>query len=85
MSVDPGEFAVWQFFLDGEQELVLNRVSAECAVMQAKRLTESVGGRLGTTCRVIITDGGDYICFEWKHGVGVTFPPPVAASQNAAS
>jgi hypothetical protein len=35
----------------------------------------SIGGRiLGTTARVIITDGGDYTTFEWQHGKGVVFP-----------
>ena len=46
----------------------------ETAVTTAKRLTESLGGRLGTTERVIITDGGDCIAFEWRHEEGVVFP-----------
>jgi hypothetical protein len=51
-------------------------VGAEEAVMAAKHYTTSVGARLGLTQRVIITDGGDFTCFEWKYGEGVTHPPP---------
>jgi hypothetical protein len=71
-----GEFSVYQFFRDEMSERVLQFVDPKTAVECAKRLTESVGGRLGTTRRVIITDGGDYTVFEWKHGEGVTFPSP---------
>jgi hypothetical protein len=31
--------------------------------------------------RVIITDGGDDCCFEWKRGEGVTFPPEARGRQ----
>jgi hypothetical protein len=70
-----GEFSVYQFFPDESYEEVLRFTDAKTAVETAKRLTESLGGRLGTTRRIIITDGGDFTCFEWKHGEGVTFPP----------
>lgn len=73
---DDGEFSVWQFFADGDQEQVLRFVSAERAVSQAKSLADSLGGQLGTTQRIIITDGEDFTCFEWQHGSGVLFPPP---------
>lgn len=70
-----GEFSVYQFFPDESYEEVLRFVDGRTAVEQAKRLTDSVGGRIGTTVRVIITDGGDFTVFEWKYGEGVTFPP----------
>lgn len=70
-----GEFSVYQFFPNDQYEEVLRFVDGETAVLAAKRLTESLGGRLGTTLRVIITDGWDFVCFEWKHGEGVVFPP----------
>jgi hypothetical protein len=35
----------------------------------------SVGARMGFTKRVTITDMGDCVCFEWKQGEGITFPP----------
>jgi hypothetical protein len=31
---------------------------------------------MGITKRVIITDGGDNIVFQWKAGEGVTYPTP---------
>lgn len=74
MSGD-GEFSVYQFFANDSYEEVLRFVDAKTAVEQAHRLTTSIGGRIGTTRRVIITDGGDSTCFEWKFGEGVTFPP----------
>jgi hypothetical protein len=74
-----GEFSVYQFFPNDMYEEVLRFVDGETAVRMAKNLTESIGGRIGTTQRVIITDGDDITCFEWVHGKGVTFPPPPAA------
>lgn len=70
---DTGEFSVYQEFENGMQECVRTRVDAENAVKAAKHYTESVGAQIGTTKRVFITDGDDYTCFEWKHGLGVTF------------
>jgi hypothetical protein len=68
-------FSVIQFFPTGDYEQVVTDVDAPTAVAQAKALTESVGGLLGTTARVVITDRDDYIAFEWLHGEGVVFPP----------
>ncbi len=71
------EFSVYQWFhpMAGDQhECVKQYVGPEEAVQCAKSLITSVGGRLGTTCRVIITDGGDCINFEWEFGKGVTYP-----------
>lgn len=70
----PGEFSVYQFFPDEQYEEVLRFVDAETAVRTAAQLCRSLGGRIGTTQRVIITDGGDYTTFEWKFGEGVVFP-----------
>lgn len=71
-----GEFSVYQFFPDDSSEAVLRFVDVETAVKMARQLSENVGGKVGTTKRIIITDGGDCTCFEWKHGEGVTFPKP---------
>lgn len=68
-----GEFSVCQFFTDDSYEYVRRYVSAEEAVTAAKHYTSSVGAKLGTTKRVIITDGGDCVNFEWQHGKGITF------------
>lgn len=69
-----GEYSVCQFFPDGSYEYYVRNVDAETAVKKARALTLSVGGRIGTTRRVIITDDGDCINFEWQFGEGVTFP-----------
>jgi len=68
------EYSVAQFFEDETYEYVRRWVTAEEAVDAAKHYTESVGARIGTTRRVIITDGDDFTCFEWIFGRGVTFP-----------
>jgi hypothetical protein len=70
-----GEFSVYQFFKDQSYEAVLRFVDGKTAVEQARSLSLSVGGRIGTTDRIIITDGGDSTVFEWKFRVGVTYPP----------
>ena len=69
-----GEFSVCQFFPGGDYGYELRFVDAETAMVGAKAIIQSVGGRLGTTERVIVTDGGDCIVFEWQHGKGITFP-----------
>ena len=56
-----GEFSVYQFFLGDSYEEVARFIDAESAVRLAKQLTESVGAKIGSTRRVIITDGG-YLC-----------------------
>jgi hypothetical protein len=68
-----GEFSVFQFFPDGQYEQYLTRVDAEAALRGALHLSSSVGATLGTTVRVIITDGGDSISWEWIRGKGVVF------------
>ena len=68
-------FAVWQFFPNDWHECIGEQLTAAEAVPLAKQLTESLGGRLGTTQRVIIVDDEDCTVFEWRHGEGVTFPP----------
>lgn len=70
-----GEYSVVQFFPDGQYEKYVEFVDAATAVSRALALTISLGGQLGTTVRVIITDGGDSICWEWKYGEGIVFPP----------
>lgn len=70
-----GEFSVCQFFEDDSYEYVRRYVDIEEAVNAAKHYTSSVGAQLGFTKRVIITDGGDCINFEWQYGQGITYPP----------
>ena len=73
-----GEFSVFQDFSNGMREKVRDRVTAGEAVRAAAHYSDCVGSRIGTTVRVIITDGDDFICWEWLHGRGVVFPPPAA-------
>ena len=68
-------FSVHQFFEDDTSERVFEGLSAEAAVNAAKRLTTTVGGRIGAIKRIIITDALDCTVFEWQFGKGVTFPP----------
>jgi hypothetical protein len=70
-----GEYSVCQFFPDGTYEYVRRYVTAEEATKAAKHYCTCVGAVMGTTVRVIITDGGDFTNFEWKYGEGITFPP----------
>lgn len=69
-----GEFSVCQFFPDDTYEYVRRYVDGGEAVAAFRHYTTSVGAKLGTTKRVILTDGGDCINLEWKFGEGITFP-----------
>jgi hypothetical protein len=69
------EFSVYQFFADESYECVRRLVDPAEALETARACCTSVGARIGTTRRVIITDGGDYTNFEWQFGKGVTYPP----------
>jgi hypothetical protein len=68
------EFSVYQFFEGGSYECVRQYVDAENASKAAQHYCTSVGAQMGFTQRVIITDGGDTICFEWVYGKGIVFP-----------
>jgi hypothetical protein len=70
-----GEFSVCQFFPDESYEYVRRFVSAEEAIEAFKHYANSAGAKIGTTRRVIVTDGGDCINAEWKFGEGLTYPP----------
>jgi cellulase/cellobiase CelA1 len=70
---DREEFSVCQFFEDGTSEYVRRNVGPKEAVDAAHHYCNSVGARMGFTKRVIITDGGDCVNFEWVYGKGVTF------------
>jgi hypothetical protein len=76
------EFSVCQFFVDEGYEYVCRYVSVAEAVERARACTRSVGAKIGTTRRVIITDGGDQIAFEWKFGQGITYPEPGTAQEE---
>lgn len=67
-------FSVYQFFPDGSYEQLRHRVDAPAALKTAEWFTTNVAARIGTTVRVIITDDGDDIAWEWKFGKGIVFP-----------
>ena len=67
-------FSVCQFFPDGSYEYVRRYVSVEEAARAFKFYTTNVASKIGITRRVIITDGGDCVNFEWTAGKGITFP-----------
>lgn len=69
-----GEFSVTQFFSGKQYEIVRTHVSAEEAVKAFKLFTTNVSAKCGLTVRVIITDGGDCINYEWQYGKGIVFP-----------
>jgi hypothetical protein len=77
------EFSVCQFFSNDMYEYVRRWVSAEEAMKAFQHYTTSVGARLGTTVRVIITDGGDDTNMEWIFGKGITFPTKEMLDENA--
>jgi hypothetical protein len=68
-----GEFSVCQFFKDESYEYVRRNVDPKTAVEVAHHYCTSVGAQIGTTQRVIITDSGDCVNFEWQFGKGITF------------
>jgi len=69
------EFSVCQFFPDGTYEYVRRYVEGEEAVKAFIHYCTSVGAKMGTTVRVILTDGGDCVNMEWKREEGVVYPP----------
>jgi hypothetical protein len=73
-------YSVCQFFEDNSYEYVRRYVDSNEAVFAFNHYTTSVGAQIGTTRRVIITDGGDLICLEWEFGKGITFPSPAPDS-----
>lgn len=72
---DSETFSVCQFFKDGGHEYVRRYVGSQEAVAAFIHYSRSVGAQIGTTVRVIITDGGDLTNMEWKFGEGLTYPP----------
>lgn len=69
-----GEFSVCSYFHDGSYEYELRGVDASTAINCAHRIAGSVGGRIGLVARIIITDAGDCINWEWQFGKGVVYP-----------
>jgi hypothetical protein len=69
------EYSVYQFFADDSYEAVCQYVPLSEAIQTLKSYTTNVAAQIGITSRVIMTDGGDSICVEWKYNQGITWPP----------
>lgn len=67
-------YNVVQFFPNEQSEYVRRAVDVEEAVRAARHYTTSVGARIGTTTRVIVTDMMDCTVFEWIYGKGIVYP-----------
>jgi hypothetical protein len=78
------EFSVYWWDRNGGQHEEVRFVEAERAVAASRRLAHGPASALGIVERVIITDGGDCCCFEWRRGEGVVFPPAEEKSDAAA-
>lgn len=72
-SETQGEFSVCQFFADGTNEYIKRFCGPEEAVNTAKDFSTRPAAKIGIIQRLIITDGGDFCCFEWVYGKGMTF------------
>ena len=80
----------WEFDIDaralpdGTYEYERRFVGPEEAVGAAISYSSNVSATHGLTRRVIITDGGDCVNWEWRFGEGVVFPPPAPAPTHTA-
>lgn len=67
-------YSVVQFFPNNMWERAMHEVPAEDALRHATHLATSVGAKIGTTRRVIITDAGDDTIWQWDYGKGLVWP-----------
>ena len=67
------EFSVYWWDREDGQHEELRFVPADKATRAFERLTLGPASMLGMVKRVIITDGGDCICAEWRDGK-LTYP-----------
>lgn len=68
------EYAVVLFFPDESYLYEGRGLDAQTAVWLAKECSQRPAAQAGFIRRIIITDQGDHTTFEWKFGVGVTYP-----------
>jgi hypothetical protein len=72
------EFSVYWFDPDGNSNLELAHVDARTAVDFAMDFPNRPAGLMGVIRRVIITDGGDFCVYDWRHGDGQVYPERVS-------
>jgi hypothetical protein len=75
------EYSVYILFPDGTYECLDTFVTAEEALKTAHRNVHKPAALIGIISRVIITDGGDHIVFEWKFKEGITWPQTEATKR----
>ncbi|MBL8268089.1 hypothetical protein [Steroidobacter sp.] len=75
-------YCVVQYFVDGNFEYVRRGVDAQAASEAAAHYATSVGAQIGTTQRVIVTDSADCLCWDWRYGRGVVYPPLSASARH---
>jgi hypothetical protein len=69
------QFTVRQFFIGGACEPVnAEPLESVAAVKLARECTQTLGARIGSTCRVIITNALDETVWEWRYGEGLSLP-----------
>lgn len=71
---DNDSYRLYLFYADDSREEFGPTADVEELVIKAKGFSESVGAKIGTLTRMIITDSGDYTIFEWTTKEGVVFP-----------
>jgi len=75
--MNEGEFSVYAFYPDGTHDgPEVRYVDVDTAQEKFLDLIQRPASKLGIIRRVIITDGGDLLCAEWKFSEGITWPKP---------
>jgi len=69
--MDRARFSVFQFLDDGTCNYVRTDANIDDAVAVFATIVNCVGARIGTTRRVVITDGRDSV--QWTFGRGISY------------
>jgi hypothetical protein len=69
------EFSVYKYSNPRRYDVVCSDVLLRVAAAHIVDCINSTEAKDGAVFRIILTDGGDRIVFEWKYDAGVTFPP----------
>ena len=72
-EVERDEYSVVTYTGEDRYRYLARFIGGRRAIEIAKLATD-IADMTGVV-RVIVTDGGDHIVFEWKVDEGVTFPP----------
>ena len=74
LDLSAPEFSCYWWDKDGGQHEELRFLPFRKCMLAAKRLAHGPASALGIVIRIIVTDGGDEIVFEWKPKEGMTWP-----------